>query len=289
MKTSNLPIHYDLKLIYGLSLVVAVFMTVVSVAGLLYPSTLYPTDALLHNALPNDVVNLVIVLPLLLGSMWFARRGKLLGLLFWPGALFCVFYNYIAYVFGMPLNAAFPLGLMLVTTSAYTLIALIASIDGPVVRQRLTGVIPEKLAGGALMGYGALFFLLVLGNIAQALTGQRVLPEADLAVMVADAMMAPAWLIGGVLLWRREALGYVAGAGLLFQASILFVGVIMVVLLQPLLINAPLAVGDVIALFIMSLVCFVPFGLFMRAFLMHGAGATPPKDDVPFSDDVPSG
>ncbi len=279
MKMSNLPIHYDLKLIYGLSLVIAAFMTVTSVAGLLYPSTLYPTDDLLRNTLPNDVVNLVIVLPLLLASMWFARRGKLLGLLFWPGALFCVFYNYIAYAFGMPLNAAFPLGLMLVTTSAYTVIALVASIDGPVVQQRLTGVIPEKLAGGALLGYGALFFLLVLGNIAQALTGQHALPEAELAVMVADAMMAPAWLIGGVLLWRREPFGYVAGAGLLFQASMLFVGVIMVVLLQPLLTNAPFAVGDVIALFVMSLVCFIPLGLFLRAYFMRGA--TPSKDGAP--------
>ncbi len=271
----NLPVLYDLKLIYVLSLTVAIFMTVASAAGLLYPSTLYPTDALLHNTLSNDVVNLVVVLPFLLGSMWFARHGKLLGLLFWPGALFCVFYNYVAYVFGMPLNAVFPLGLMLVTTSAYTMIALVASINGHAVQQRLTGIIPEKLAGGALMSYGALFFLLVLSNIAQALTGRRILPEAELAVMIADAMMAPAWLMGGVLLWRREVLGYVAGAGLLFQANVLFIGVIMVLLLQPFLTNIPLAVGDIIALVVMSLVCLIPFGLFIRAYLMRDTGATP--------------
>ena len=32
-------------------------------------------------------------------------------------------------------------------------------------------------------------------------------------------MLAPAWVIGGVLLWRREPLGYVTGLGLLCLAS----------------------------------------------------------------------
>jgi len=32
---------------------------------------------------------------------------QLIGLLFWPGALFYVLYNYIAYVFGMLSNMMF--------------------------------------------------------------------------------------------------------------------------------------------------------------------------------------
>jgi hypothetical protein len=72
----------------------------------------------------NDVVNLFIGLPILLGSMWLAWRGKLIGLLFWPGALFFVLYNYLIYVFAMPLNVAFLLHLALVTLSVYTIIGL---------------------------------------------------------------------------------------------------------------------------------------------------------------------
>jgi hypothetical protein len=36
----------------------------------------------------NNVGNLVIGLAILLGAMGLARRGRLIGLLFWPGALF---------------------------------------------------------------------------------------------------------------------------------------------------------------------------------------------------------
>jgi hypothetical protein len=45
---------------------------------------------------------------------------------------------------------------------------------------------------------------------------------------------------------------------------------IHIVFLQPFLTDAPFALGDVIVLSIMGLVCFVPFGLFMRGVLRGG-------------------
>jgi hypothetical protein len=146
--TAHLPIRRHLTLAYGISLVVAALMAIASVAGLLYQTTIYPTDELLEAFLSNDVVNLFIGLPILLGSMWLARRGQLSGLLFWPGALFYVFYTYIVYVLCMPLNGAFLLHLTLVTLSAYTMIGLVASIDGKSVQRQLSGAVPER-AGGA--------------------------------------------------------------------------------------------------------------------------------------------
>ena len=77
-------------------------------------------------------------------------------------------------------------------------------------------------------------------------------------------MIIPAWIIGGALLWRRQALGYVAGAGLLFQASMLFVGLIIFLLLQPVLTDAPFAAANVAVVFVMGLVCFIPFLVFTR-------------------------
>jgi hypothetical protein len=245
-------------------------MTIASAVGLLYPARFYPTEELQQSFVANDVVNLVLVLPILLGSMWFARRGKLLGLLFWPGALFVVLYNAVAYVFALPLNVGLLLNLGLVTTSAYTMIGLVASIDGDAVKQRLSGAVLEKVAGGILAGLGGLFLLLVVGTVGGAMINQTPIAGADLAVHVADSLAAPAWIIGGILLWRRRPLGYVAGAGLLFQASMLFVGVIGFLFLQPVLTAAPFALNDVIVLSIMGLICFVPFGLFVRGVVSTG-------------------
>jgi hypothetical protein len=266
----GLPVTRNLALIYVSSLLVALLMAVASAVGLLYPARFYPVEELQQSFVPNDVINLVLVLPILLGSIWFARRGRLLGLLFWPGALLVVFYNAMAYVFALPLNVAFLLNLGLVTVSAYTMIGLVASVDGDVVQRRLKGAVPERVVGGVLTGMGGLFLLLVVGTVGGALFNQTPIAEADLGVQVADSFAVPAWIIGGILLWRREPLGYVAGAGLLFQASMLFIGVIGFLFLQPLLTAAPFALNDVIVLSIMGLVCFVPFGLFVRGVVSRG-------------------
>ena len=134
-RSAGLPIRRNLTLAYIFSLIIAILMAAASIAGLLYPAVIYPKDELLQSFMPNDVVNLFIGAPILLGSMWLARRGQLIGLLFWPGALFYVLYNYIAYVFGMPSSVLFLLYLAMVTLSAYTLIGLVAGIDGTAVRQ----------------------------------------------------------------------------------------------------------------------------------------------------------
>ena len=261
---ASLPLTRALTLSYVFSLVIALIMSVASVAGLLYPTRLYPTDELLQSFVANDVVNLFIGLPILLGSMWLARRGKLIGLLFWPGALFYVLYNYMVYAFALPLNVGLLLSLVLLTLSTYTTIGLVASIDGKEVQRRLSGVVPERLAGGVLTGLGIAFSLLAIGTMVSHLVSKTPLAGPELALQVSDFIITPAWVIGGILLWRREPLGYVTGAGLLFQASMLFIGLIAFLLLQPLLTDAPFALADIVVTLLLGLICFVPFGLYVR-------------------------
>jgi hypothetical protein len=196
--------------------------------------------------------------------MWLTTRGRLIGLLLWPGALGYVLYNYLIYLVGLPFGPAFLLYLTLVTLSAYELIGLVACIDRPAVQQRLGGVVPKRLGGGALASFGAVFFLRAVGVATGALLSHKSLSALELSPLISDFLLTPAWIIGGILLWRRSPLGYVAGLGLLFQASLLFVGLVAVLLLQPLLTATRFDPTGVLVVAIMALVCFIPFGLFVR-------------------------
>ena len=53
----------------------------------------------------------------------------------------------IAYLLGVPFGALFLGYLFLVTAPAYTLIGLVASIDGAAVRRQLTGAVPARTRG----------------------------------------------------------------------------------------------------------------------------------------------
>jgi hypothetical protein len=263
----SLPVKGKLAWIYASSSLIALLMAVVSFAGLRYRNLVYTSNGLMRAFVPNDVVNLLIGLPILLGCMGLAWRGKLIGLLCWIGALLFVLYNFFAYLFAMPFGWTFPGYLALVVLSLYTLIGLVAAIDEKAVQQRLGRAVPGRFAGGVLAGLGLLLFLRVIGVILNALTSGDLPAETELAASLADFLITPAWFIGGTLLWRRSALGYVTGLGLLFQGSLLFIALIIFLLLQPFLTSAPFSIADVIVIFAIGMICFIPCGLFARAVL----------------------
>jgi hypothetical protein len=264
---NNLPVKRGLRSIYTLSLIIALLMAVSSVAGILFQSKIYPSDELLSTFMSNDVVNLLIGLPIILGSMFLTMRKKLIGLLLWPGALFFVLYNYLIYVLAMPFNLAFLLDLVLVTLSLYTIIALVACIDEESIKKKLSGKVHEKISGAILVGMGVLFLFQVVGVMIVALGNQTLIAGTELATHVSDFLLSPALVIGGILLWRCKDFGYVSGLGLLFQLSMLFIGLIMFLIIQAVLMITPFALVDVVVISIMGLIGFVPFALFVRGVL----------------------
>jgi len=260
----HLPVKGDLTFAYVLSLVGVILMAAVSLGGLLYPSTFYPTDELLQSFVPTDAVNLFVGLPILLGSMWLTRRGKLVGLLFWPGALLYVLYNYIAYVFGVSFSLFTFAYLALVLLSIYCILALLKSIDKKSVQKQLSDGVPVRTAGSVLVVFGLLFTFRAISMIAEAVINQTMLPISEIGVLIADIVVSIPMTASGVSLLRRSSLGYVTGLGFLFVASMSFIGLIMFLLLQPVLTDAPFVLVDTIVVFIMGLICFIPFGLFVR-------------------------
>ncbi len=263
--------RFSLRSSYVFSLLIAALTGIAAAGGLLYPETFYASQVMRQSSVANDVFTLLIGLPILLVSMWLAWRGKLIGLLFWPGALLYGLYNFTAYLFSTPFAGFFPLYLLIVTLSLYTIIMLVASIDAATVKQRLVGRVPERVGGGVLTILGAVFAILAMSTLISASSGQTTRPASELAVFVADFLVTGAWIIGGHLLWRRQPLGYVGGTGLLFSASILFVGIIGIVILQAVLDEHPFPLVDVIILSIMGSLCIIPFLLFVRGVLKSQA------------------
>jgi hypothetical protein len=266
----GIPITRDLRLAYALSLLVGLLMSGMSLAGLFYQSSLYPHDELRRAFVPNDVVNLFIGLPALLGSMWLTRRGLLVGLLLWPGSLLYVVYNYIAYVFGTPFSLISVVYLAHVLLSAYIIFDLFQSIDRKAVQVQLSGIVPDKIGGWILVILGVVFLFRAVGMIAQATTSGTSLPISEFGTLVADLVLSAVWIAGGAWLLRRMPLGYVSGLGLLFAGSMLFIALIAFLLLQPLLTDAPFLLTDVIVVFFMGLICFIPFALFTRGVISKG-------------------
>jgi hypothetical protein len=235
-------IRRDLTLAYIASLLVALVMTVASVAALVDWGWVYPgiEPKMLPLFVGQDALNIIVALPALLGSMWLARRGSLIGLLLWPGALFYILYDYGYYVLGAPFNWFFLAYIGLMTVSAYAAVVVIASTNGEAVRDRLARAVPARLTGGVLMGLAILFTGLWAALTMSALvSGSPADPIVRTVVTMDLTVQLPALFAGGVLLWRRTPLGYVVSAGLLLQAATYLIGLSAISVLQEVLLEAP--------------------------------------------------
>jgi hypothetical protein len=280
-RPAGLLVTRDLAPAYAVSPLVAALVAVVSAAGLAFPSTgLYGADPplargiavsaagiLVPGFVAHDVFNLAVALPLLLGTLWLARRGSRTGLLLWPGVLFYVLYTYNTYLLGAPFGPLFLAHVLLVVLSASTVIGLVASVDGEAVRALLAGAVPARTGGAVLVGLA----LLTLGQdaggaVATALGGGATPEPLARHVWTADLVLeVPAVLAGGVLLWRRHPLGYTVGAGLLFQFALTPVALASIMALQPWLTGAPVDAGTIAGVLAFAAVPSASLAFFVRA------------------------
>lgn len=263
----------SLGLAYIGSIVVAVLMTIVSVAGLVDWNRTYPgvDAALLPLFVGQDALNLLVGLPILVGSMWLARRGALMGLLLWPGALFYVLYDYGYYVLGAPFNAFFLIYIALMTLSAYAMIGIVVSIDSAAVHARLAETVPARLVGLFISGLAVLFTALWSAISVSAVASGAQLDLVPRVVTIMDlTIQLPALFIGGVLLMRRHALGYVVAAGLLLQAAAYLIGLSVITVLTEILTGVPLDVVAVAPGLVIGAIGLVFIGIFVRGAAARG-------------------
>ena len=199
-----------------LSAVVLAVMVLTSAIGLL-AANLYPEDTWAVAALRgNDLVTLALVAPALAIAMVLSRRRPTsASVLVWLGLLFYGAYNYAYYAFGTAFNDVFLLHVVAFSASTAGLVLLASSIDADVAASGVVGGTRARVVAGFTTVVG-LALLGAWGTISVrfAVTGdlpENVMPPSAVHLVYALDMgvLAPAFLIAGVMLWRRMPWGSV--------------------------------------------------------------------------------
>ena len=191
--------------------------------GLVVPSVYRDTGWVTAAWYGNDLVTLVAVSPILAWSLWAARRGSLRGELVWYAMLGYAVYNYAYYMFGTSLNTMFPLYVVLFVLPLLVLVLALGTLDAGTVAGRFA----ESAARRWIAGYMLLTGIgLTIAWIAQwaayvfAGTVPSIGVDAFQLVAAMDlTFMVPWFLIGGVLLLRRSAWGYVVSPIIILQGA----------------------------------------------------------------------
>ena len=160
----------------------------------------------------NDLVALVVGLPLLAVSFFLARRGSLRGRLLLTGTLGFFLYTYMSMCFGAAYNRLFLVYVALFGLSLYAFILSMMSFDLATLPAHFSEKLPRRGIAGMLIFTAAFLALAWLGRIAATFTPGTV-PVLEnttsLFIQAMDlALIVPLCVLAAVLLVRRSPWGY---------------------------------------------------------------------------------
>lgn len=177
----------------------------------------------------NDLITLIVGLPLLVISTWLAFRGSLRGRLLLTGTLGFFLYTYLSMATLTAYNALFLVYVALFTLGLYAFILSMTSIDLASLPVHFSEKLPRGWIAALMFAVGGFLALAWLGRILTPLM-QGVDPALEntttLVIQFMDlSLIAPAAILGGILLLRRNAWGYLLASVLLTKGVTLGLGV----------------------------------------------------------------
>lgn len=217
----------DKKIIYANSIVIAVLALIATLSGLFWKG-LYKHDTVSITAqmMGQDVITLLIGIPILLLSLYLVSRDSLRGNLIWMGTIFYFLYSYMSMSFAASYNQLFLIYVALFSLSLYTFAYGLLSLDVKTIKNSIYSGRTTKIAGAFLIFSGAMLAMMWIKMIAESLlTGTAPAAMETYTTMVIQAMdigiIFPATLIAGVLILKGKEWGYALVSILLIKASLL--------------------------------------------------------------------
>jgi len=267
-----------------LSLTAALLAAAGNVAGLVAADSIYDkeTVALADASAAQDIVNLVLVAPLLVALGVLASRGSLRAYLAWLGCLAFTVYNYAIYTFSVHFGPLFLVWVAVLGLSIFALVGGLSTLETTAVKARFAGR-AMPLSAWFLIVVAALFVFLWLSEIVpELLAGDPSSSANDWSVPtnpvhVLDlAFFLPALLASGVLLLRRHPVGYATVIGQL--AWITLTG--LPILVTPLVANARGHEPGWAVMLPIGILCVVTLALLGRLLRLVSASPGPAVDEV---------
>jgi len=168
----------------------------------------------------NDLVTLLLGLPLLAVSYWLARRGSLRGQIVLTGTLGFILYTYITMSFGAAYNRLFLVYVVLFSLSLFAFVLCMMSFDLKNLPAQFSEKLPRRWIAGLLLFAAAFLTLAWLGRVAATFAPGAIPALDNTTSMFIQAMdlgvIVPTCILSGILLLRRHPWGYLlASVGML--------------------------------------------------------------------------
>lgn len=222
------------------TIAIVLLVAVTAVAGIFWPAT-YAKETLYSSAgaIGSDIVDLLLVVPVLLISGILGYRGSVPARLVWLGTLGYLLYNFVLYAFGVHFNSLFLVYCATLSLCFYATVFCLPLISLEQIAQSYSPRAPRKTTAIVLLVIAVLFAAFDLGEDIPALLAGRV-PQSVIQVNLPVSFihcldltfLLPGMCITAYLLFRRKASGYALAPAFLALLAIMNIelAVLMVVM-----------------------------------------------------------
>jgi uncharacterized membrane protein len=190
----------------------------------------YETVSIAAQAIAQDIVTLLIGIPLLVISMILFKKGSLQGKLLLSGTLAYFLYTYASFAFGAAYNILFLVYVSLFSLSLFAFIFALMEIDIPTLPKHFSSGLPRRTISIFLFVVGSFLLLAWLGRIVPALlANQPPLGLESYTTLIIQALdlglVMPIAFLSGILLWKKTSWGYLLSSIVLIKGVTLALAV----------------------------------------------------------------
>lgn len=205
----------------------------------IYGNGLYKNDSvsIAAQAVAQDIVTLVIGIPLLVISLYLYLKGSLKGKLLLTGTLGYFLYTYISYSFLSMYNTFFLVYVILMSSSFFAFTLSVVSFNLDELSRHFKQSLPVKLIGSFLIFIGTVLGLMWLGVIIPPLTQGTIPVQVEhyttLVIQALDlGFIMPVSILAGVLVIKRRSLGYLLSSVVIIKGITLSTALVAMIIWQ---------------------------------------------------------
>jgi hypothetical protein len=215
------------QIIYLNSILIAILSAITTLSGLFWKGFYQKeTVSMAAQAMGQDLITLIVAIPLLLLSVYLIRSNSLRGQLLWMGTIFYFLYTYASLSFLASYNQLFLLYVALFSLSLYTFVYGLLSLNLEAIKNSITtGVTIKAAAVFTIFMAVMLAFMwlsMIMGSLISGTTPAILETYTTLVIQALDlGVLVPAAIITGLLLLKGRAWGYALMSILLVKISLL--------------------------------------------------------------------
>lgn len=209
----------------------------------------------------QDYITLFLAIPLLLLSLFWARKGSLKGKFMLAGTSGYIFLTYLFYMNMAMFNQLFLVYVSLTGLTFFTLVLTLLSININQLPQVFNKPLPTKFIGGFLIFTASIIALLWLSVVVPPLIDKTIVPLSvqhytTLTVQAFDlSLFLPISFVSGLLLIRKHKFGF-----LMAPVYLIFLSLLMTALIAKIVAMALAGVNVVPAIVIIPCIALVAIG-----------------------------